>query len=76
MIVDLPLVENVVAVFDDEVLVVARGGGQIHILKKELGISRDMIKGKLLKFRLIIDLIVDLLDELKVKGFVRLIGNQ
>ena len=75
MIVDLPLIEDVIALFNDEVLVVARWGGQIHILKKELGIGGDMIKGELLKFRLIVDLLIDLLDELKVKGFVWLIGN-
>ena len=34
-----------------------------------------MIKGELLKFRVIVDLVVNLLDELKVKGFVRLIRN-
>ena len=75
MIINLPLIENVVALFNDEVLVVARRGGKIHILKKEMGVGGDMIKGELLKFRVIVDLVVNLLDELKVKGFVRLIGN-
>ena len=49
VIVDLPLIENVVALFNDEVLVVARRGGKINVLKKEMSVGGDMIKGELLK---------------------------
>ena len=76
MIIDFPLIEDVISLFDNEIFVIAGRGGKVDILKFKLGIGWDLIKGKFLKLWIIIDLILNLLDELEVKRSIGLISNK